>query len=315
MALRCFQKDEISNCDGYMSTPSQPFKPVGLVAKVSQPKAISLAADVIAWLEQRSEPYVLSPDLSLALQIQGQTVPLEEMPSRARVVVVLGGDGTLISACRHPSANPPIIVGVNLGTLGFLTEIASDELFDILDSAISGQVPIEERPLLETKAYSGSECQFSSTAINDIVVTKSAMARIFGVEVWVDGHFAVLVRGDGVIVSTPGGSTAYSLSAGGSIVHPQVDALLVTPICPHSLSNRPLVLAGNSEIALRVLPSDDQNQGEIFLTIDGQEGFAMGEGGEVRVKTSEHVVRFARSPKRNYFSVLATKLKWGMPSS
>jgi NAD+ kinase len=285
---------------------------VGISAKHAHPEAKKLAQQLIDWLNSRK--IALRIDESTATKLGLKNVPPQTQVAREQLttlcshVVVLGGDGTLISVCRHPSPNPPIILGVNLGTLGFLTDITVSELFPALQAVLDGTSKLERRKLLAASVEVDGEQIENYCAVNDIVISKETLARIFTVEISIDGAFAALIRGDGVIVSTPGGSTAYSLAAGGSIVHPQVDAILLSPICPHSLSSRPLVLPGNSVIELR--PTDIRNVGAVFLSIDGQEGRQLIEGERVRVTTSPHCFFFAKSPSKSYYEVLGAKLKW-----
>jgi len=288
---------------------------VGVVAKPHQAVAIELAKKVINWLEEKGVDYRIGDQIQKELEFPADGakvfVEREDFTESCDPIVVLGGDGTLISVCRHASKNTPTIIGVNVGTLGFLTEIIAEELIPTLEAVLGGKAALERRVLLGGEVRRPGRDTISYTAVNDIVVTKEALARIFGVELFVNGERAAVYRGDGVIISTPGGSTAYSLAAGGAIVHPQVDAILVTPICPHSLTSRPLVLPGGSKISLRVSPDTKGGGENIFFTIDGQEGMSLSSGGEVSVTTSEYGVMFAKSPSKSYFEVLGTKLKWG----
>lgn len=283
---------------------------VGVVAK-PQPSAKKLAESVLAWIKQRNIDFRLDSEVATALGMTGDFVlPRHKFTSECDIVVVLGGDGTMISVCRHASETPATIIGVNVGTLGFLTEITVEELIPTLEATLNGTVKKEARLLLAANVMRDGSSLNRFSAINDIVLTKEALARIFGVQLRVNGENAALIRGDGVVVSTPVGSTAYSMAAGGSIVHPLVGALLVTPICPHSLTSRPLVLPGSSTIELEVDSSAKDEEREVFLTIDGQEGMALIGGDRVIITTSNFRVYFVRSPSRNYFEVLGAKLKW-----
>ncbi len=287
---------------------------VGIVAKPNQPVANLLTKELIKYLESNKIDYRLDVDIAAELGLPAENneriVERATLTAVANPIVVLGGDGTLISVSRHPVKTPPTIIGVNLGTLGFLTEITIEELFPTLEAVLAGSARLEKRYLLDTTVMRGAETVATFSAVNDAVITKEALARIFGVELLINGEFAALLRGDGVIVATPGGSTAYSLSAGGSIVHPQVEALLVTPICPHSLTTRPLVLPGTSRVTLKIAGTAKLKPGEVFLTIDGQVGMALSEGDIVESTLSTHSVIFAKSPSRGYFDILGAKLKW-----
>jgi NAD+ kinase len=286
---------------------------VGVAAKVSEPRAIALLQKVVQWLDERSIDFMVDEAVkSDALGLPPERyIPRAKLTNECNPIVVLGGDGTLISVSRYPAMHPPTIIGVNMGTLGFLTEVTVDELFPTLAAVLAGKAASEERFLLRAAVERNGAPFREFFAINDIVITKNALARIFALDFAVDGKFASLISGDGVIVSTPLGSTAYSLSAGGSIVHPQVDAILLTPICPHSLTSRPLVLPGNSELSLRLVPQAGEANEEIFLTIDGQEGMALQANDSVTIHTSDNSVLVARSPSKTYYEVLGSKLKWG----
>lgn len=286
----------------------------GLLAKPGHELSKPLSLKVLEWLGAHKLRVAVERETAEALALSESDwvsiVEREDLTQIASPIVILGGDGTLISASRHPAVKPPVIIGVNLGTLGFLTEITSEEILGILDLYLAGDAATVSRKLLKAEIMRDGAVEASYFSLNDVVLTKEAIARIFGVNLWVNRDHAALVRGDGVIVSTPVGSTAYSLSAGGSIVHPAVDALLVTPICPHSLTSRPLVLPGSSRIRLAVAHDAKHPDNRVFLTVDGQEGRELNEGDEVVITTSEHSVQFVRSPSRNYFQVLGTKLKW-----
>lgn len=285
---------------------------IGIVAKVSHPQASPLTRSLIQWLDGKKLSYYVDTDT--AVQLDLHSVPssnrLERhlLSSRCSIIVVLGGDGTLISVCRHPSDTPPVIIGVNLGTLGFLTEITPDELYLSLEKVLTGQATLEARYLFDCAVIRNGQQSASFSAINDIVITKQALARIFALEVSINGERAASVRGDGIIVATPAGSTAYSLAAGGSIVHPQVQAVLLTPICPHSLTSRPLVVPANSAVSLRL--ASDTIRNEVYLTVDGQAGMALNKDDTVTVVTSTHHILIATSPSKSYFEVLNAKLKW-----
>ena len=289
------------------------LKPVsiGVVVKPTHPRAVELTADLLAWLNHRGLEARL--DSEMAPQIDSSALkftPIERSRITAECdpIVVLGGDGTLISVCRYPSDTSPVIVGVNLGTLGFLTEVTLDEMYSVIESVLAKKSTCERRSLLQVDVSrtDGSTERFN--AFNDIVVTKPALARIFGTEFFVDNQFAAAVHGDGLIVATPAGSTAYSLAAGGSIVHPQVNALLLTPICPHSLTSRPLVIPGTSTIRLRIASASREEK--VLLTVDGQQGTEISYGDDITVVLSPSSVLFAKYPLRSYFQILATKLKW-----
>jgi NAD+ kinase len=290
---------------------------IGIAAKPQEPKAKRLCQEVIAWLDSKSLDYRVDATVAETLDQgafdPGRVINRQDIALHCDPIVVLGGDGTLLSVCRHAFAHPPTVIGVNVGRLGFLAEIEFDELYSVIEDAIVGKAPTELRPLLEAQIMRTGSLFALYHAVNDVVITKEALARIIALEIAMDDQPATIIRGDGLIVSSPAGSTAYSLAAGGSIVHPGVEALLVTPICPHSLSNRPLVLPGSSLVSMRICAADQGSENQVILTMDGQEGTPLQDGDVVVVKFSNRGVRLVRSPSRNYFETLKAKLGWGDP--
>ncbi|MCA1927777.1 MAG: NAD(+)/NADH kinase [Calditerrivibrio sp.] len=231
----------------------------------------------------------------------------QEIRDNADMLIVLGGDGTLISSIRIIDNKEIPILGVNLGRLGFLTETRIEELESTLDRILSGDYKTEQRLKLCSRVLLGGVETFKSSVINDIVINKGALARIIDIDVYIDEHFVNTYRADGLIISTPTGSTAYNLAAGGPIVYPTQNNIIITPICPHSLSNRPIVVDGDVEIRLKVKNDDER----VFLTYDGQIGKRLTNGEEVVIKKSSYYVNLIVSSNRNYFSLLREKLGWG----
>ena len=229
-------------------------------------------------------------------------------PDKIDLVIVLGGDGTLIAmAARIAAAGREIpILGVNFGSLGFLTEIRIDELYNSLEQVLEGTADFDERAVLVADAHRDGECFDSRTVLNDVVFTRGALSRMIELSVSVSGGFVTRVKADGLIVASATGSTAYNLSAGGPIVHPAVDALVLTPIAPHTLTHRPIVIPGDSVV--EVAPQIDE---ETFVTFDGQSGYPLKPGDIVRVRKSERTLRLVKAPARSYFELLREKLKWG----
>ncbi|GAB4249471.1 NAD(+)/NADH kinase [Deferrisoma sp.] len=230
-----------------------------------------------------------------------------ETAAPADMVIVLGGDGTLLAAVRALAGREIPVLGVNIGFLGFLTEIPLAELFPTLERIRESGWDVDPRTMLEGEVVRGGRRLQAFRVLNDVVFNKGALARISDLEVRVDGAYLTNYRGDGLILSTPTGSTAYSLSAGGPIVQPQVPSLIVTPICPHTLTQRPILLPDACTIEVRLASKN----GEVFLTLDGQEGLELDEGDRVRVWRSENRVLLVRSAQRDYFEVVRTKLMWG----
>jgi NAD+ kinase len=227
------------------------------------------------------------------------------------MIVVLGGDGTLLgTAGRIAKAGSDIpILGVNFGSLGFLTEVTLPEIFTSLEGAVNGTAQIEERMMLHVAVVAGARRLAERVVLNDVVVTQGALSRIIELSVSVDGESMMRVKADGLIIASPTGTTAYNLSAGGPIVHPQVDGLTITPIAPHTLTNRPVVVPGSSEI--RIQPLIDEEHGEVFATFDGQSLLPLKSDHIVSVRRAEKRLRLIRATSRGYFQVLREKLKWG----
>jgi NAD+ kinase len=233
--------------------------------------------------------------------------PDEALVQRAELVVSLGGDGTLIHASRLLKERPTPILGVNLGTLGFLTEVAAADLAHALDEALAGRLPVESRLKLSCRLLRDGQVVLEEEALNDVVLNRGALARISELELWMDGHYVTTYRSDGAVVSTPTGSTAYSLSAGGPIIHPAVEAMIVAPICPHSLSQRPLVVPASRFLEM-ILASD---HGDVCLTLDGQLGRSLQRGDRVQIHRSEHRTVLLKISQLGYFDILRQKLRWG----
>jgi NAD+ kinase len=235
----------------------------------------------------------------------------EELPRRVDLLLVLGGDGTLLGmAGRVGAAGVAIpIIGVNFGRLGFLTEITLEELFPALEAALEGRAHIHERRLLRARTIADGVERDNHLVLNDVVVTRGAISRVVELAISVDGDFVTRVKGDGVILASPTGSTAYNLAAAGPIVHPDVDAIVLTPIAPHTLANRPIVIPGTS--AIDVMPIADSRGLEVFATFDGQAGHMLNPGDVVRITRADQPVRLVSSATRSYFDTLREKLGWG----
>nr|WP_303720810.1 NAD(+)/NADH kinase [Malonomonas rubra] len=282
------------------------LKKVGVYAKKNHPDAEQLAL-MICERFKRENIEVLLED-SLAEQV-GQIVGFaeEDIPAQVDLVIVLGGDGTLISVARQVGERNVPILGVNLGRLGFLTEVTRDELPAMLDLLIEGNFNVSDRMMLDALIHRNGEVVGKYTVLNDVVINKGALARIIDMETSVDGRHLSSFKADGLIVSTPTGSTGYSLAAGGPIVFPEINCLVVSPICPHMLTNRPIVVWRNSVIEIKVNFEDDV----VFFTADGQVGRKLLPGDVVEVRRSEARTRLVNSPSKDYFEILRTKLSWG----
>jgi NAD+ kinase len=289
-----------------------PITRVGLVAKRGLDAAANILAELAGWLEAREVRAVFDVETAklVGLPPGRPTSTRDELPKVCDLVVILGGDGTLIGmAGRIATAGTDVpILGVNFGSLGFLTEITLPELYDALESTLAGTAEIDSRMMLLAQTARGDQPFSEHAVLNDIVVTKGALSRIVEISVTVGDEPVTRVRADGLIIASPTGSTAYNLAAGGPIVHPALDAILLTPIAPHTLSNRPVVIPASSEIHVR--PIMDSNS-EVFVTFDGQSGFPLQSSDVVSVRRAPRPLRIIKAPNRTYFEVLRSKLRWG----
>jgi len=283
------------------------MKRIGIVAKPDRPDAAGVVARLLAWCAERGlQPVLEKETAGLCPDAQAATARKPDLPGQVDLLLVLGGDGTLLSMARLVGDLGVPILGVNLGGLGFLTALTKEELFPALEAFLAGDLVIEERVMLAAQVWRQGERLSEYAALNDVVITKSAMSRIINLAVSVDGQFATAYRADGLIISTPTGSTAYGLSAGGPIVFPTMPAVVLTPICSHTLTNRPIVLPADQRIEV-ILQSDQ----DVMLTMDGQVGFALKEADVVVISQAAARIRLLRFPQKHFFSVLRTKLKWG----
>ena len=280
---------------------------VGLIAKPDAPAAPRVILQVLEWLGAHGLTAVLEKQTAgLVSSATVQAASKDELPGLVDLLVVLGGDGTLLSMARAIGDLGVPILGVNLGGLGFLTATTLDEMLPALEAVLAGRMATEERMLLAARLVRGGQTIGEYSALNDVVITKSAMSRIVDLAVSVGGRHAISYRADGLIISTPTGSTAYNLSTGGPILFPTMDAVVLTPIAPHTLSNRPIVIPGAERIEVTLL--DDQ---DVMLTMDGQVGVPLRERDTVEVGKARARIRLMRFDQKDFFSVLRTKLKWG----
>ncbi len=282
------------------------LRAVGVISKPKKEDICSVAPGLLDWLKQRGIEAVYDEETARCLDLKAG-LPRAQIPARVDLIVVLGGDGTLLATARLLENRPVPILAVNLGSLGFLTEITLDEMYGALEAVLADRHRIEVRQQLAGEVERQGQVVARYWALNDIVLHKASLARILDFDVTIDGRFVSRIRADGLIVSTPTGSTAYSLSAGGPIVLPSVEAMVVTPIAPHMLTNRPLVIPGNSVVEV-VAASPGEHA---YVTADGQEGEELDSGSRVRLRVSDRKVQLVTSPNRDYFQVLRSKLHWG----
>ena len=278
---------------------------VGIISKPGAVGASAIIPKLVEWLTARGIGFRL--DEETAVYCGGPGIPRAEVPEGCDLLVVLGGDGTLLSAARAIGRREIPLLAVNLGGLGFLTAITVDELYPELERAFKGEHRVAKRRFLSVEVHRGAETVAAFDALNDAVLSKLELARMIDLEAYVDGQFVCAYKADGLIVATPTGSTAYSLSAGGPIIFPSVPAICLTPICPHMLTNRPVLVPETSVIRL----VSRSSQGTVCLTIDGQVGVPIQEGDEVQCRSSNYSLRLVRPPRMKFFDVLRAKLKWG----
>jgi NAD+ kinase len=284
---------------------------VGLTAKRGLTEASGVLANLATWLAQRGVEPIFEEDTARLADLSSvRRVSRDDLPRSCDLVVVLGGDGTLIGmADRIAAAGSDVpILGVNYGSLGFLTEITLPELHGALEETLAGRAALDTRAMLATETMRDEALFAEHIVLNDMVITKGALSRIIEISVAVDDAPVTSVRADGLIVASPTGSTAYNLAAGGPIVHPAVDAMVLTPIAPHTLSNRPIVIPGSCNVHVRPVMEE---RDEVFVTFDGQLGFPLRPNDRLTVRRAPRPLRIVRSRNRSYFDVLRQKLKWG----
>ena len=283
---------------------------IGVLARPDLAEAGPALRELVVWLRTRGAKVLLEERTAELADgsVSGEDVrSARDVAAAADALVVLGGDGTLLAASQAVESSVPI-VGVNFGSLGFLTEITLPELFPTLLGVLDGSARSEERRMLRATVERDGQEMARGDVLNDVVVTKGALSRILELDVTVDGLFVSGFRADGLIVSSPTGSTAYNLAAGGPILHPALPAMVLTPICPHMLTNRPLVVSDQSRVEVRVSPG---RQGDVHITFDGQHGLPLRGDDTVVVTRSQRTIRLVKAPARDYYEVLRTKLKWG----
>ena len=284
------------------------LKQIGIVTKTTSPHADEVMEQLVPWLVDRGISVRVQEEYEQLANSSVTVVDRDLIPDGVDMVLVLGGDGTLLSVARLLEKCDTPILGINLGSLGFLTELGLEELYTSLEKVLGGQYKIEKRVRLEARLDRGGEIIGRYQVLNDVVINKGALARIIDLKAFVDDCEVTIYKADGLIVSTPTGSTAYSLAAGGPIIEPTLDVILVAPICPHTLTNRPLVVPGGSEVVLHLL----SDSGKVYLTLDGQEGTKLMQGDKVFVRASDQRVNLVRTGTKNFYGVLATKLHWGL---
>ncbi len=278
---------------------------IGIIAKPKKP-ADEVVSQLARWLRERDVEVFMDEETAVIAGMESG-YKKSEIPYVSDIIVVIGGDGTFLSVARLVYGNDVPILGVNLGRLGFLTEVTLDELYQMMERVLQGDYVVDERFMLEAFIYRHGEMIAEYRVLNDVVINKGTLARIIELEAKVDGSFLTVYRADGLIISTPTGSTAYSLAAGGPIMYPTIPGIILNPICPFTLSQRPIVIPDTSEVEV-VLNTENE---DVFVTLDGQVGFALKVKDLVKVRKAKKRVRIIKNPNRDFFEVLRTKLRWG----
>lgn len=283
------------------------MKKIGIIAKPQNTHAVKKILDeLLPWLARQEKEAIMDSDTA---SVAGLASPHQKskVPALVDMVIVLGGDGTLLSVARLVEGKGVPILGVNLGGLGFLTEVTVEELFSTLEKIFKNEFVTDDRLMLKATVHRHGERVAHSLVLNDVVISKGTLARMIKLEIFIDSQFVTALRGDGLILATPTGSTAYSLSAGGPIIYPSVEAMVLTPISPHTLTNRPIVIPNNVHVEV-VLKTREEGTA---VTFDGQVGFSVRHEDVVEIWTADSKIKLIRSPQRNYYEVLRRKLKWG----
>ena len=282
------------------------IRSAGIICKPNRDLVSSVAPTLLEWLRERKIEVFVDEETRACIDLPAPALARTALSERIALLIVLGGDGTLLSAARALGSQRIPILAVNLGGLGFLTSVTMDEMYPVLEQVIAGKHSTSERMMLDAEIIRKGHVSERQRALNDAVATKAAMARMLEFDVYVDRSHVGRYRADGIIVATPTGSTAYSLAAGGPIIDPQLDAFVITPICPHMLTNRPLVIPHSATIELDFGPADES----VYITLDGQIGFQLEPKDRMIITKSASRVTLVRPPHKTYFEVLRSKLRW-----
>jgi NAD+ kinase len=283
------------------------FRTIGIISRPRRSNLVEVVPPLLEWLKEHGVPAVYDTETATALKNGSLGKSRQQVAEESDLLLVLGGDGTILATAREATPRGIPILPINMGSLGFLTSFMAEELYPALEAVLEGRTTVDERVLLQVERVHNDEVLTHQWVLNEAVVHKGTLARMIELELYIDGSFVCRYRADGLIVATPTGSTAYSMSAGGPIVHPAVESILITPICPHTLSDRPVVVPDTSLIELRVADNSDS----VFLTLDGQTGVPMAVGDRVKIGRAAERLKLIQPPNKSYFEILRSKLKWG----
>ncbi len=282
------------------------IKKIGLIFKWHDERVPAIVNDIVPWLQARNVEVFIDETTAKQFTVRTRVVPPEELAANVDVIGVFGGDGTLLHATRLVGSTGVPIIGINLGSLGFLTKFKIEEMHTAFDNLLTGQYELQERMLLDVEVIKTGKTVARYRALNDAVINKGALARIIDLEISVNSQPMLLTRADGLIISTPTGSTAYSLAAGGPILYPTLDAILIAPICPHALTNRPVVIPNRDVVQICLRRGND-----VMLTVDGQVGMPLLEQDSLKISRARSVMRLVLPSGSTFFNLLREKLHWG----
>ncbi len=281
------------------------MKRIGIICKTGKTELAGILKPLLPWLENKSCEVFIDEETAVLLGVEGYS--RAHITSLVDLVMVFGGDGTMLGVARLIGDRGVPILGVNLGGLGFITEVNRDELFDVIDNMLSGNCSIEERIMLTARVNRNGKSAADFTVLNDVVINKGALARIIELETYIGSNYLTTFKADGLIIATPTGSTAYSLAAGGPILYPTLNSIVLTPICSHTLTNRTIVLPHDVTVLVTLRAANE----DVYLTLDGQIGFPLQKDDTVEIMKAASPTRLLIPCRRDYFQVLRTKLKWG----
>jgi NAD+ kinase len=287
--------------------PAHKFRNIGIISRPRRSNLSEVVPPLLSWLEARGLHVTFFQETAASLPEPSEGRSREQVATASDLLLVLGGDGTLLAAARVAAPRGIPILPINMGSLGFLTSFMLDELYHALEDILAGRVIVSERVMLHAELERRDKILDKQTVLNEVVINKGALARMIELELSIDGDFVCRYRADGLIVASPTGSTAYSLSAGGPIVHPSVESFIITPICPHTLSDRPVVIADTSIVDVKLSAGTES----VFLTLDGQKGIPLQATDRVRVSRAHQRLKLIQTPNKSYFDILRSKLKWG----